>query len=68
MAVTWFGHFPFLVRLVMPGLNDALILRWSGFDTYVRNLNVYLHNLRVEEEVRIPVIDMHIHVLLTVAF
>jgi len=22
-----------------------------GFDTYVRNLNVYLHNLRAEEEV-----------------
>jgi hypothetical protein len=28
--------------------------RFAGFDTYVRNLNVYLHNLRVEEEVRIP--------------
>jgi histone H3/H4 len=25
----------------------------AGFDTYVRNLNVYLHNLRAEEEVRI---------------
>jgi hypothetical protein len=23
----------------------------TGFDTYVRNLNVYLHNLRAEEEV-----------------
>jgi hypothetical protein len=26
---------------------------FAGFDTYVRNLNVYLHNLRAEEEVRI---------------
>jgi len=32
----------------------------TGFDTYVRNLNVYLQNVRAEEEVRPPVLLLHL--------
>jgi hypothetical protein len=34
-------------------LRHSYAPHFAGFDTYVRNLNVYLHNLRAEEEVQI---------------